>query len=79
MAARKKVAAKKQAAPERGNTIITNCSFVGNPPPVNEDTRMAVVALANACAKNAEALLETAKALKGAPGFETGIRLENRL
>lgn len=65
-------------------TVIQNCSVVGNDAETNEHTRVAVVALANACIgnaeankRNAEAIIAAAGALKGSPGIAgNGIHID---
>lgn len=56
---------------------LNNVSIVNNTTPANEFTRDAVVALAEALSRNADAIKEAALALKGGNAeMETGIKIE---
>lgn len=56
-----------QAASSAATYSITGCSVTNTAAAANEHTRDAVVALANAIAQNAIALIAVAEALKGPP------------
>lgn len=58
------------------STAISNCTFTAEATQCNESTAAAIVALAEASARQADALKEMALSLRGSPGrFETGIRI----
>ena len=66
----------KKSAPKEPVYTINNCSITNTNAPTNEHTRDAIVALANALEANANALAETARALKGGDvTMENGFRL----
>ena len=53
---------------------ITNCSFTAKAAPASKETAQAMIELARASCKHAEALIEMAKSLKGTTAsFGTGI------
>lgn len=55
---------------------VTNCSITNTNAPTNAFTRDAVIALAKALEANANALAETARALKGGNvSMKNGIRI----
>lgn len=66
---------KKAPKSQPPTTSISDCT-VTNTSAANKHTRAAVEALANALKANADAIAETARALKGSPAnMECGIRL----
>ena len=65
--------AKKPAA---SAATVTGCTIIAQPSVANEHSRTAVVALAEACKANAEAISRAADALKGDGGrINTGINI----
>lgn len=69
---------KQQQAPRVATGAHIENVHIQNGSIANEFTRDGVVALAKAIEKNAEAAIEVARALKGAPAnMECGIRLDN--
>ena len=68
---------KKKVTPIKEPTYkIENCNVTCTNAPTNEHTRDAVIALAKALEQNANALAETARALKGGNvSIENGIRM----
>lgn len=68
--------AKKTTPKKEPSYNIENCTITNTNAPTNEYTRDAVIALAEALEANANALAETARALKGGNvSMETGIRV----
>jgi hypothetical protein len=70
------VAKKKPTPTPAPGTVISHCTFTAEATQCNESTAAAIVALAEASARQADALKEIAISLRGSPGrFETGIRI----
>lgn len=73
MAAKKKPTPTPTPAP---GTVISNCTFVAEAGRCSDTAAAAIAALAEASARQADALKEMALALRGSPGrLETGIRI----
>jgi len=71
------MATKKKPTPApAGDTVISHCTFTAEAAPCSEAAAGAIAALAEASARQADALKEMALSLRGTSGrFETGIRI----
>lgn len=79
MAARKKTAAKRKAAPaakpDQPGINIIGCTLTGNSTPQPLHVATAIIGIARACEETASALKEAALALQQQPGITTGIKI----